>query len=145
MYDEIWCPQLVRLLCKNGNDRYKHFSILHVCSTDESESNEFLVEETLSQVCSTDKDKSKGIIVDERSMDEGESECVHKNTNKEKSQRMRQSMSNLQLHMIQLSKSRAIWTYLNVERISWTGLTWRMNNISWPPQEKNTKRKFWRL
>ena len=39
---------------------------------------------TLLQVCSSDEDESKSIIVDESSMEESESECVHKNTNKEK-------------------------------------------------------------
>ena len=35
----------------------------HVCSTDERELKEFLIDETLSQISSTDKDESKGIIV----------------------------------------------------------------------------------
>ena len=34
----------------------------HVCSTDDSELKEFLVDKTLSQSCSTDEDESKGII-----------------------------------------------------------------------------------
>ena len=42
------------------------------------------MEEILSQVRSTDKDESKIIIVDEISTEESESECVHKNINKEK-------------------------------------------------------------
>ena len=58
--------------------------ISHVCSVYKRESEEFPVEETLLQVCSTDKDKSKSIIVDAISMEESESECVHKNINKEK-------------------------------------------------------------
>ena len=62
----------------------KHIPVLHVCSMDESESEEFLVAENLSQVCSTDKEKSKSIIVDEISTEESESECVHKDINKEK-------------------------------------------------------------
>ena len=49
-----------------------------------SESEEFLVEETLLQVYSTDEDESKSIIVVESSTEESESECVHKNINKEK-------------------------------------------------------------
>ena len=92
--------------------------ILHVCSTDDSESEDFLLEKTVSQFCSTDKDKSKGIIINESSTEESESECVHKNTNHEKTHRMRQSMRILQLRMIQLSSYRYILTYLNVVRIS---------------------------
>ena len=42
------------------------------------------MDETLSQACSTDKDESKRIIVNESSMEENNSECVHKNTNEEK-------------------------------------------------------------
>ena len=62
----------------------KNISISHVCSTDESKSEEFLVDKTLSQVFHTEKDKSKSVIVDEISTEEIESECVHKNINKEK-------------------------------------------------------------
>ena len=43
----------------------QQISIPHVCSTEDRESKEFLVDETLSQVCSTDGDESKSIIVDE--------------------------------------------------------------------------------
>ena len=43
---------------------------LHVCSTNESESEEFLVDKTLSQVCYTDKEKSKYIIANESSTGE---------------------------------------------------------------------------
>ena len=64
--------------------RTKQILITHHCSTDESKPEEFLVDKTLLQVCSTDKDKSKFIIVDESSTGESESECVHKNINKEK-------------------------------------------------------------
>ena len=60
----------------------KQITILHIFSTDESKSKDFLVEKTLSQVCSTDKYKSKGIIVDESSTEERESKCVHININK---------------------------------------------------------------
>ena len=35
----------------------QHNSISHVCSTDERKSEEFLVEENLSQVCSTEEDE----------------------------------------------------------------------------------------
>ena len=60
-----------------------------------------------SHVCSMDEDESKGIIVDECYTEEDESEFVHKNINKKKTQIMRQSMRNLQLQM----KCRAILTY----------------------------------
>ena len=60
----------------------KQIPILHVCYTDESEIEEFLVDKTISQICSTYKDKSKGIVVGEHSKEEDESECVHKNINK---------------------------------------------------------------
>ena len=36
------------------------------------------------QVCATEEYESKGIIVDESSTEKSESECVHKNINKEK-------------------------------------------------------------
>ena len=64
----------------------KQIPILHIFSTNESESEEFPLEKRLSQVYSTYKDKSKSIIVDESSRKESESECVHKNINKEKSE-----------------------------------------------------------
>ena len=51
----------------------KQIPTSHVCSTDESELKEFLVDETLSQICSTDKDESKCIIVEECSTEEDES------------------------------------------------------------------------
>ena len=50
----------------------KHIPILHIYSTDESESEEFLVDEDLSQVCSTDEDEPKGIIANEISTEENE-------------------------------------------------------------------------
>ena len=96
----------------------KHIPFLHVGSTENGESKEFLVEESLSQVCSKDKDESKIIIVDECYTDESESECTHKSVNREKMQRMRQIMRNLRLRMLQLSRSQDILTYLNVEIIS---------------------------
>ena len=43
----------------------KQIPISRVCSTDESESVEFLVGKNIFQVCSTDKDKSKSIIFNE--------------------------------------------------------------------------------
>ena len=54
------------------------------CSTDESKLNEFLADKTLFHICSADKDESKRIIVDKCPMEEDESECVHKNINKQK-------------------------------------------------------------
>ena len=50
---------------------------------EERKSEEFLVEKTLLHICSTDEDESKIIIPDESSTKEIESECVHKNVNKE--------------------------------------------------------------
>ena len=44
-----------------------------VCSKDESELQEFLMNENLSQICSTDKDESKGIIVEKCSTEEDKS------------------------------------------------------------------------
>ena len=62
----------------------KQIPVSHVCLTDKSESEEFLVEKTLSQVCSTVEDESKSIIDDEIYTEESESECVHKNVSIEK-------------------------------------------------------------
>ena len=62
----------------------KQIPISRACLKDESELEDFLVEENKLQVCSTDKDESKGILVNESSTDEGESECAHKNINREK-------------------------------------------------------------
>ena len=62
----------------------QHITIFHVCSTDESESEEFPVEKTLPQICYMNKDKSKIIIVDESSTEDNESECLHKSINREK-------------------------------------------------------------
>ena len=45
----------------------RHILILLVCSTDDIESEDFLVDKILLQVCSTDKGESKIIIVDESS------------------------------------------------------------------------------
>ena len=50
----------------------KQITISHVCSTDKSESEQFLVDENLFQVCSTYKDESKGIIIDKSSAEEDE-------------------------------------------------------------------------
>ena len=61
----------------------KQIPISHVFSTDGRKLKYFLVDETLLKICSTDEEKSKGIIVDECSIDEEESECVHKNINKQ--------------------------------------------------------------
>ena len=62
----------------------KQISTSHVCSTVESKLKKFLVNKTLPQICFTDEDKPKGIIIDKYSTDEDESECVHKNMNKQK-------------------------------------------------------------
>ena len=58
----------------------------HVCSADESELKEFLVNETLLQICSADNDLSKGVLVNDFSTEEGKSECSinkQKDANKE--------------------------------------------------------------
>ena len=62
----------------------KQIIISYVCYTEKSKQEEFLVDKTSPQIYSTDKDESKIIIFHEISMEESESECVHKNTNKEK-------------------------------------------------------------
>ena len=62
----------------------KQIPTSRVCSVDQSELKEFLVDENLSQICYTDEDESKGIIVKNFSTEEYESECVHKNINEQK-------------------------------------------------------------
>ena len=62
----------------------KQIPASYVCSKEERRFKEFLVDESLSQICSTDEDGPKGIIVDECSAEEDESECIHKNINKQK-------------------------------------------------------------
>ena len=42
------------------------------------------MDNNLPQVCSTNKSKSKSIIIGESSMEESESECIHKSINKER-------------------------------------------------------------
>ena len=59
-----------------------HIPMSNVCSTDQSKSEEFPVDETLPQVYSIDKDESKSIFVDESSTEESESKCVHKIINR---------------------------------------------------------------
>ena len=54
---------------------------LHVCSTDEDESEGIIVHETLLEIFSTDEEESKGIIVNKNlshiySTDEGESKGI---------------------------------------------------------------------
>ena len=51
----------------------KQIPILHVCSTDDSELEEFLVDKNLSQICYTEKYESIVFIIDERSTEEDES------------------------------------------------------------------------
>ena len=62
----------------------KHIPILFICSMEDSKSEEFLVDNTLSQVWSTDEGGSKIIIADETITEVSKSKCVHKNINKEK-------------------------------------------------------------
>ena len=85
---------------------------------DESESEEFLVDENSLQVCSTDTDESKMTIADESYTEESKSECVHKNTKKKKTQITRHSIRNPQLRTIQLSRSQDILTYSNMKIFS---------------------------
>ena len=95
--------------------------IAYVCDFDGSKSKYFLVDENLSQVCSTDDGEPESVIFDESSTEESESERVHKiiNTNEENyMQLMKQSMSNLWLQIIQLSRSQDILTYSIVVKIS---------------------------
>ena len=65
----------------------KQIPTLHVCSADQSELKEFLVDEPLLQICSRDEDESKGVIVNECYTQEDESEYFHKNINKQKDAR----------------------------------------------------------
>ena len=51
---------------------------------DESELKQFRFNKNLLYICPTNEDESKDIIVDECSTEEDESECVHKNINKQK-------------------------------------------------------------
>ena len=69
---------------RTGMTGTKQIPISHVFPTDDSESEDFLVEKTLSHICSAYKDESNIIIINESSTEESESECVHKNINREK-------------------------------------------------------------
>ena len=62
----------------------KQIPTLHICYMNKSKLGEFLVDENLLKMCSTDKDESKGVIFDKCYMEKDESECVHKNINKQK-------------------------------------------------------------
>ena len=57
---------------------------LHVYSKGESKLKEFLVDETLPLICYTNEYDSKVTTVDKCSTKKDESECVHKNINKQK-------------------------------------------------------------
>ena len=56
----------------------------NVYSKYKSKLKKFLVDKTLSHICSMDEDESKIIIVEKCSTKGDESECVHKNINKQK-------------------------------------------------------------
>ena len=60
--------------------------ISHVCDSDKSKSKGIISDKNLSHVCSTEKIESESGIVDEISLEDSESESIHKslNTNKEK-------------------------------------------------------------
>ena len=66
----------------------KHIPISHVSSADDSESKYLLVDENFLKVCYMDEDESKIMIDHESSIEERESECVHKSVNKEKMQKL---------------------------------------------------------
>ena len=51
----------------------KQIPTSYICSTENIELKEFLVDKTLSHICCTDDYKSKGIIVEECSTEEDES------------------------------------------------------------------------
>ena len=51
----------------------KQIPISHICSADESELKEFLVDKSLLHICSTNRDKSKVIIVEKQITEEDES------------------------------------------------------------------------
>ena len=55
----------------------KQILILHVCSMEEIKSEEFLVNETLSQVSYTDEEETNIITFGEISTEKSESECVN--------------------------------------------------------------------
>ena len=88
----------------------KQIPTSHVCSTDKKELKEFLVDETSSQIFSTNEDKSKGIIVNRCSTEEDESECVHRNINK---QNDANNETEYEEPSVQIN-CRAILTYSNV-------------------------------
>ena len=62
----------------------KQIPILHVWSTDESESKEFLADKNALRVCSTDNSKLEIVIFDESYAEESGSESVHKSINKKR-------------------------------------------------------------
>ena len=51
----------------------KQIPTSYICSTENRELKEFLVDKTLSHICSTDKDKTKGITVGDCSTEEDKS------------------------------------------------------------------------
>ena len=58
--------------------------ILHVCSTYESESKEFILDKNFSQVYSTDEGESESTVFDKSYTEESKSESVQKIINEEK-------------------------------------------------------------
>ena len=119
----------------------KHIPISHVCPTDESELKEFLVDETLSHICSTEEEKPKGIIVDECSMEEDESECVHKNINKQKN-------ANNEAEYEESSVTHEVPKYFNIFKCGMNVLnrlyvTYEQACMSTP--KENTTRRCWKL
>ena len=62
----------------------QHILILHVCSTEDSKSKEFLLDGNLSHVYSIDEGKPESVIVNKSSTVGRKSELFHKSINKEK-------------------------------------------------------------
>ena len=62
----------------------QQITILHVCSTDESKSKEFLADKQLLQVYSMDDGKPESVISNKSSTEDSKSESVHKIINEEK-------------------------------------------------------------
>ena len=62
----------------------KYIPILHIYSTEDNKSKEFLVNKDLLRVYFTDKDESKSINVDECSTEDSKSKSAHKSVQEEK-------------------------------------------------------------
>ena len=92
----------------------EYIPILHIYSTEDNESKEFLVNEKLLRVYYMDYDESKSINVDKCSTEGSKSKYVHKSVQKEKYAKNKHSTRNLWLRIIQFPRSRAILIYSNL-------------------------------